>query len=102
MRRPHGSVVIALLASKRSCLSPFEKFSTRTGKINELSEKPPPERERVCMFMCVHEEMGEGGPKNTLDRTSYQINLRWKKCKSCWLQQYENAMKSREIIDFTN
>lgn len=63
MRRPHGSVVIALLASKRSCLSPFEKFSTRTGKINELSEKPPPERERVCMFMCVHEEMGEGGPK---------------------------------------
>lgn len=37
---------LPLLASRRSCLSPFEKFSARTWEINELSEKPPPERER--------------------------------------------------------
>lgn len=50
-RHPHGRVVIALLPSERSCLSPFEKFSTRTWEINELSEEPPPEREKkhVCL-----------------------------------------------------
>lgn len=45
VRRPFGRFMIAFRATNRSCLSPFEKFSTRTWKINKLSEKPPQQTE---------------------------------------------------------
>lgn len=49
------------LASYRSCLSPFEKFSARTWEINKLSETLPQQK---CV--CAHEGMWtRKSPKGT-------------------------------------
>lgn len=66
----------------------------------------PLQREKECMCfcvcVCVHEVMRGGGPKKHFGQDVISNQSEMEKCKLCWLQQYENDMKSREIIDFTN